>query len=248
MSPSSPNSNIKIYMISIVSILLFCFYIIWLSKANYVSNSTADLMKQKYVIMIDAGSSGSRIHIYKYTDTKPLPTFDIKSNTEKVKPGLSSFENNPEDAAKSIKDLLLVAQKHVPTEVWSVTPIYLYATAGLRTLSAGTAEEILDVVRAVLSKSVFNFENHWARIIPGRDEGMYGWIAANYLSGTLNHGDITSTMGVLEMGGASMQVSFVPHDLTTVDPDDLITVNLGPTIKFQLYTHSYALYYMIFSC
>ncbi len=34
--------------------------------------------------------------------------------------------------------------------------------------------------------SAFRFEAHWARIIPGRDEGVYGWLAANYLDRRLH--------------------------------------------------------------
>lgn len=40
----------------------------------------------------------------------------------------------------------------------------------------------------------------------GSDEGIYAWIAANYALGTLG-GDPDKTTGILELGGASVQVS-----------------------------------------
>ena len=64
--------------------------------------------------------------------------------------------------------------------------MYLYATAGLRNVAAGAAEEILDSCRTRLAASPFRFESAWARLIPGRDEGVYGWLAANYLDRRLH--------------------------------------------------------------
>ena len=43
--------------------------------------------------------------------------------------------------------------------------------------------ELLSGVRQVLGRSRFRFQPPWARIITGTDEGVFGWIALNYLSG-----------------------------------------------------------------
>jgi Golgi nucleoside diphosphatase len=47
------------------------------------------------------------------------------------------------------------------------------------------------------------------RAIAGRDEGIYAWVSANYALGTL-HGDPLQTTGIIELGGASTQVSSHP--------------------------------------
>ena len=39
------------------------------------------------------------------------------------------------------------------------------------------------------------FENHWAHIISGADEGVYGWIALNYATGHFSAGPSTSPSG-----------------------------------------------------
>jgi len=44
-------------------------------------------------------------------------------------------------------------------------------------------EQLLNEARAVLGRSAFRFRPPWARIISGADEGVYGWIALNYLEG-----------------------------------------------------------------
>jgi len=54
-------------------------------------------------------------------------------------------------------------------------------------------------------------------VIPGETEGLYGWIAANYLLGGFddpsshNHGKGHHTYGFLDMGGASAQIAFAPN-------------------------------------
>lgn len=55
------------------------------------------------------------------------------------------------------------------------------------------------------------------QVIPGETEGLYGWIAANYLLGGFdhpeehNHGKSHHTYGFLDMGGASAQIAFAPN-------------------------------------
>lgn len=69
----------------------------------------------------------------------------------------------------------------------------------------------------VLSRSGFKFENAWAAVLPGSTEGIYSFIAANYASGALQRRlerrgsrrlapHVESLLGVLELGGASLQV------------------------------------------
>lgn len=228
------------------------------SDSSTSSAQTVHHQRSRYVVMIDAGSSGSRVHVYQYLPansvaTSGLPKFELPSKTLKIKPGLSTYEDDPKAASESLRGLIEFAVKHVPDSLWASTPIFLFATAGLRTIPAGAAEEILEEVRNSFERSVFRFERHWVRLIPGKDEGLYGWIAANYLLGnfdelpSINHSDVNSvsssshTIGVVEMGGASMQVSFAPSDISKIDPEELSTVSLNGRV-YRIYTHSYLNY------
>ena len=48
------------------------------------------------------------------------------------------------------------------------------------------------------------------RILSGEEEGAYGWLAVNSeLDGLSDPG--THSVGVLDLGGASMQITFVPE-------------------------------------
>ncbi|KAG0476221.1 hypothetical protein HPP92_013062 [Vanilla planifolia] len=42
----------------------------------------------------------------------------------------------------------------------------------------------------------------------GADEGIYAWVAANYALGSLGK-DAEDTYGIVELGGASAQITFV---------------------------------------
>jgi len=90
------------------------------------------------------------------------------------------------DAA--LAPLLEWAEAVVPRAQWAATPLFLFGTAGLRRLPPARQAALLGHVRAALRASSFAFEDGWARVISGADEGAFGWIALNYLAGRLRPG------------------------------------------------------------
>ena len=130
-----------------------------------------------YIAMVDAGSSGCRAHVYRYGklgsvdgDLYVLPAHD----SYKVKPGLSTFEENPEDAGKSLQGLVDFLKEQVPAEDWPTTPFYVKATAGLRMLEPKTSEAILQSVRSFLGDkkhSPFMFHPLGQRLYPAAKRG-----------------------------------------------------------------------------
>lgn len=63
-----------------------------------------------------------------------------------IKPGLSSYADEPLVGANSLKPLLEKAKHFIPQESWATTPIALKATAGLRLLPKEKADAILAAV------------------------------------------------------------------------------------------------------
>lgn len=207
-----------------------------------------------YGIVIDAGSSGSRLHIYKWQDPNYAALAEQAKNSDeanlksvpkiyqsedwlyKIKPGLSSFENHPDKAYKKhIKPLLKFAETIIPKEKIKDTPVFLQATAGMRLLKKKTQDKILEnICNGIKKHSKFNIDDcsNQIQVIDGETEGIYGWLSLNYLSGHFDNYDVASsehfTFGFMDMGGASAQIAFVPSDKNDIDRhrEDIATVIL----------------------
>jgi len=152
----------------------------------------------------------------------------------RVSPGLSSFAADPARAGESLKPLLDFARDKIGGAVREAE-VRLMATAGLRLLEERTQEAILASCRDVLRASGFRFEDAWAKVIPGSDEGIYAWVAANYALGRLG-GDPNRTVGIIELGGASAQLTFVSDEV--LPPKLSYNYTFGET-TYTLYTNSF---------
>jgi guanosine-diphosphatase len=172
----------------------------------------------QYAIMIDAGSTGSRIHVYKFNNCGATPELENEEfkMTEKKEggSGLSSYKADAEGAAKSLDVLLDVAVKTVPDAYKSCTPIAVKATAGLRLLGEEMSHKILEAVRTRLETqypfAVVSREKGGVEIMKGEDEGVFAWVTTNYLLGKIGGPDESPTAAIFDLGGGSTQIVFQP--------------------------------------
>nr|VDC65665.1 unnamed protein product [Brassica rapa] len=225
--------------IAITLAFLFVLYMIVFSGWNLRSSF-------RYSVVIDAGSSGSRAHVFRYWLESGKPVFDFGEENYaslKLSPGLSSYADNPQGASVSVKELVEFAKGRVPKDVLKKSEIRLMATAGMRLLDVSVQEEILEVTRGVLRSSGFKFQDEWASVISGFDEGMYAWVVANYALGSLG-GDPLHTTGIVELGGASAQVTFVSSE--TAPPGFSRTISYGG-VSYKIYSHSFLHYGQLLS-
>ncbi|KAI3731552.1 hypothetical protein L1987_62741 [Smallanthus sonchifolius] len=206
--------------------------------SSYIYFNSSNPVEKRYRIVIDGGSTGSRIHVFEYLIDDGAPVFDFSGknglNSMRVSPGLSAFAEDPIGAGESVLELLEFARKRIPEENWEETEVRLMATAGLRMLGLSVQERILEACRKVMRDSGFAFQDDWASVISGSDEGVYAWVVANYALGTLG-GDPHETTGIIELGGASAQVTFFSSD--PVPPEFSQTVKFG-NVSYSLYSHS----------
>jgi len=209
----------------------------------------------QYALMIDAGSTGSRIHVYRFNNCGATPElerewFEMTAKKEGGS-GLSSYKSDAEGAAKSLDPLLEVAMKNVPDKLKGCTPIAVKATAGLRKLGPELSNAILKAVRnrleTVYPFPVLSDERGGVEVMDGKDEGVYAWITTNYLLGKIGGPDKTPTAAVFDLGGGSTQIVFEPTFPLVKDGgmpevlsegDHKYSLSFGGR-DFTLYQHSY---------
>ena len=191
---------------------------------------------ERYSIVIDAGSTGSRIHVYTFAIGTPDDVVLSDELFEHLKPGLSSYAGNPTAAANSLRPLLDKAVAHIPLEARATTRLFLGATAGLRLLQGSQSSDILAAVRVALQSYPFVVDG--VEVMDGSTEAQYAFVALNYLLGVLG----STPASIVDLGGGSVQVAHAlaahydeHHPLATKYVTDVDV----PGSKLSLYAHSY---------
>lgn len=213
--------------------------------SKYCTKPYADRPLIQYALMMDAGSTGSRIHVYKFNYCQKSPQLEDEVY-DHLKPGLSKFADSPQKAAESLDPLLRTALESVPSSLHHCTPIALKATAGLRMIGEQKSAKILSAVRDRLEND-YPFpiwEQDGVAIMDGKDEGVYAWITVNYLLDNLGSDKKMPTAAVMDLGGGSTQIVFEPafdNDAQLEEGDHKYVLDFGG-FHYVLYQHSY-LYY-----
>ncbi|KAJ7174042.1 nucleoside phosphatase family-domain-containing protein [Mycena crocata] len=206
-------------------------------------HSSAERLVQ-YGLMLDAGSTGSRIHVYKFNNCGPSPAYEYEV-FKMTQPGLSSFAGHPAEAAASLNVLMDEAMRVVPPALRKCTPVAVKATAGLRLLPGSQSADILAAVTSHL-RTAYPFalpasDADAVAIMDGADEGVFAWVTANYLLGTVRADTPpkTPTYAVLDLGGASTQIVFAPVGGAPLhEGEHKYDLDFGGK-KRVLYQHSY---------
>lgn len=193
-----------------------------------------------YGIVFDAGSTGTRIHVYTFVQKNPEPPQLFNEVFESVKPGLSAYVDDPEKGAETVRGLLNVAKEAIPSTHWYTTPVVLKATAGLRLLPKQKAQALLLEIKELFDDSPFLVPDDCVSIMNGTYEGILAWITINFLTGHL-YSTNESSVGILDLGGASTQITFLPQAESTLHaaPEDYISSFEMFNNSYKLYSHSY---------
>ncbi|KAJ7160290.1 nucleoside phosphatase family-domain-containing protein [Mycena filopes] len=174
------------------------------SKRHVQSPHSSTERLVQYALMLDAGSTGSRIHIYKFNNCGPSPAYE-----------------------------------------YECTPVAVKATAGLRLLPGSQSADIVKAVTDHLRDDYpFALPDKAAdavAIMDGADEGVFAWVTANYLLGTVRADSAPNkpTFAVLDLGGASTQIVFAPKEGAPLhEGEHKYDLNFGGRTRV-LYQHSY---------
>lgn len=195
------------------------------------------LAESHYSIFVDAGSSGSRLHIYQTEDSQSMPIInDVFSDS--IRPGLSSFQNSPQQAGQSLQKLLTEADQWLQTNGVadrSEVVINVMATAGMRALNDSEQTAIYQNLTAFI-KNNYNFHIGDIKTIDGQTEALYGWLDINYLK--QNFQTYQSTVGSIDLGGASTQIAYAVEDHRLAKDKIEISINQK---NYSVFTKSFKL-------
>ncbi|XP_030029498.1 ectonucleoside triphosphate diphosphohydrolase 5 isoform X3 [Manduca sexta] len=229
----------KVFIILIVLALIVTYFLGQSQWLDGIAKSLGYESVYHYAVIIDAGSSGSRVLAYKFR--VPFTVFSqakldlVDEYFEESKPGLSSFANDPAKGADTIVQLIKRAEFLTPPEKRKDTPIIVRATAGLRLLPAEKAQQLIDEVQLAVSKLGYDVGPNSVKIMDGSDEGIFIWYTINLLHNLMDG----ETMAALDLGGGSTQITFElnDRDAKLYPAADQYVVPAGNNIT--LYTHSY---------
>ncbi|KAM5561862.1 apyrase 2 [Rosa sericea] len=250
---SSDSLSDKLYkyrsLLLLVSVpLLLLTTLLYLTPSSRIPIQTP--ASTSYAVIFDAGSSGSRVHVFSFD--RNLNLLPIGKDLElflQTKPGLSFYAADPRSAAKSLTDLLQKAEAAVPKDLRPFTPVRVGATAGLRALGTDASNRILQAVRDLLKQtSSLNSGRDSVTVIDGTQEGSFQWVTINYLLGNLGK-QYSDTVGVVDLGGGSVQMAYAISDADAAkapklsDGEDSYVRKMSlKGTNYNLYVHSYLRY------
>ncbi|XP_075935777.1 ectonucleoside triphosphate diphosphohydrolase 2 [Anarhichas minor] len=234
----------------VVPIALLVFGLVAILLLTIPTEDVREAPGFMYGIVLDAGSSHTALYIYKWPADKQNGTGVVTQHSEcRVNGGgISSYAGQQGAAGQSLEACLDQAVKDIPKERHQLTPVYLGATAGMRLLNISSPELSVQILQEVGHKiQSYPFSYQGAAILSGQEEGAYGWVTVNYLlENFIKYGFVgrwfspgRPTVGALDFGGASTQITFVTQE-ELEDQRDMM--------KLRLYGHEYSLYTHSFLC
>lgn len=187
-------------LMTIAGIALGIFFI-------YLGISTdVPIADVSHAVIIDAGSTGTRAQVFSFRDRSLFQTklFAIDKPISHLAFG--------SDSTSFFKSMLDGVKSVIPgVKRRKSVPLALRATAGLRLSVPEHADRALDEARKALKSSGFLVKDEWISIMDDQSEGTGAWTTVNYLRGHLN-GSLSESVGIMELGGASLQIVFEAND------------------------------------
>lgn len=189
------------------------------------------LSATSFTMVVDAGSTGSRFWIFEMSAEGTLQRHWVK----KFEGGGIHSAQDEASLTALLQPLYVFAKTTLEGEGIDVNtvPLWFRSSGGMRSLPETSQVYLLGAIEDYFRRK--GLKNVSAEIISGRDEAVYAWIAANFLHGQLGGSDTKKTSGILDMGGASTQIAFLPK---ATPHKHGLRLYLGEH-SYDLYAHSY---------
>ena len=218
-------------------------------------------------LLIDAGSGGSRVHVYEWSprvfkQVPPPISFPTTNElyTGRISDGVQlcwrenqSEEDLMENLEAHLAPLIDFAKESLKgmEDQFSTIPIWFKATGGARELPASARLDLVNGIRKLLiddSFCPFYFHHSMARVISGEEEAVFSWACMNFLFGNLipeseglgsatGGGNLTTSYGTIDLGGSSTQIAFY---LPSEDlMEGLYKLQIGGQKHWNIYAKSF---------
>lgn len=209
-----------------IIVMLFGFVFVMNAHAGIVE----ECQGHQCLAVVDAGSTGSRLHVYAYDiDANNYPSHVKQVWSKKIQPGFATIAPTQDRIEPYLSDLFADASLQG-------IPVYFYATGGMRLLPIDE-----QMSRYKMLEHWFSMHQGYIladfKTISGRDEGLYGWLSINYQLGTFTS-DNPTRVGLMDMGGASVQIVFPIDSNESMSSSDFIEVDVNGK-HFSLFSHSF---------
>lgn len=199
-------------------------FLIFISFSSYAQN--LDCQTRHCVAVVDAGSTGSRLHVYDYDLSATNTPININERwVKKLTPGFATLDTNPSVINKYLDSLFT----DFPDRSM---PVYFYATGGMRMIAPSRQKVLYTYLQDWFTQAQLHLAK--AKTITGDEEGLYDWLSVNYQTGALQDSN-KPTAGVMDIGGASVQIAFATQQVSALDNQ---AVDLYGH-HWLVYTHSF---------
>lgn len=235
-------------------LVLFTCGFVTITVLTFLPQGTEQIFPIQYAVLLDAGSSGTRVNVFEYPFRQDrsvpplLSPVEVKNHAcGNLKPPLASFASKSDlELAAYLNEAIQCANSVVPSNVRKETSFYVYGTAGMRGLPVDQQESLCQRIEKVLeSLSSYRLTEPGGKstvqVISGLHEGVWGFVTLNFLLGTLGIGEENfsplSTYGALDLGGASTQMTFYSEE-REMPVDYTYKFYIGDRM-LEVYSHSY---------
>jgi len=214
---------------------------------NPLKSSNTKYLSQN-IIVVDMGSTGSRLHAFNIQKPPHQANNSIPFITEiaiskshnhhlRHKPNqrlaMADYADAPQKVGEHILPLyydLAKQLKNLDIDI-EQTPIYFYATAGMRLKDQDKQRLLHQELIKVIKIAGHDQNAIISTTITGELEGIFDWLSVNYKLQTLQNNELT--LAALDMGGASTQVAMEYNPKNNQDSDNKNIID-NPNNLFEL--------------
>mmetsp|Transcript_123582 Transcript_123582/g.335594 ORF Transcript_123582/g.335594 Transcript_123582/m.335594 type:complete len:521 (+) Transcript_123582:25-1587(+) len=181
-----------------------------------------------YTVVIDCGSTHTTLHVF---EARAGVVKEVEPDANRGKAGyppeigpLADYIDAADDLRVDLAKLINESLRFVPQSRRIHTPLYMYATAGMRLYPPQVQRSVFERAADVLSDlGAYAVDASHLRTISEEEEAVFAYLAANQ-EACQGAAPCNDTVGVLEMGGGSLQVAFAPRDAIM---SEAFTFNIG---------------------